>query len=50
MSADTGKLTAVIGRRMRAIAAIQRPAEIAQSEHAQPTPHPELYGLLTGRV
>ena len=41
MSADTERLTAAIGRRVRAIAArFRRPAK----------PHPELYGLLTGRV
>jgi hypothetical protein len=40
MSAYTGKLTAIIGRRVRAIGArFKRPAQ----------PHPELYGLLTGR-
>jgi hypothetical protein len=41
MSADTGKLTAIIGRRVRAIGArFKRPAQ----------PHPELYGLPAGRA
>src|SRR4051812_34962525 len=41
MSADTGKLTAIIGRRVRAIGArFKRPAQ----------PHQELYGLPAGRV
>ena len=41
MSADTGKLTAIIGRRVRAFGArFRRPAQ----------PHPELYGLPVGRV
>jgi hypothetical protein len=41
MSADTQKLTAAIGRRLRAIAArFGRPTQ----------PHPERYGLPVGRV
>jgi hypothetical protein len=41
MTADTGKLTAIIGRRVRAIGArFKRPAQ----------PHPELYGLPVARV
>jgi hypothetical protein len=41
MLADTGKLTAIIGRRVRAIGArFKRPAQ----------PHPELYGLAAGRA
>ena len=41
MSADTERLTAAIGRRVRAIAArFRRPAK----------PHPELYGLPVERV
>ena len=41
MSADTGKLTAIIGRWVRAIGArFKRPGQ----------PHPELYGLPAGRV
>jgi hypothetical protein len=41
MSADTERLTAAIGRRLRAIAArFGRPAK----------PHPELYGLSVGRI
>jgi hypothetical protein len=41
MSADTEKLTAIIGRRVRAIGA--RFTRTAQ-------PHPELYGLPVGRA
>ena len=41
MSADTGKLTAIIGRRVRAFGArFRRPAQL----------HPEHYGLPVGRV
>jgi hypothetical protein len=41
MSADTERLTAAIGRRLRAIAArFGRPAK----------PHPDFYGLLPGRA
>ena len=41
MSTDRGKLTAIIGRRVRAIGArFKRPAQ----------PHPEFYGLPVGRV
>jgi hypothetical protein len=41
MSADTGKLTAIIGRRVLAFGArFRRPAQ----------PHPELYGLPVGRA
>ena len=41
MSTDRGKLTAIIGRRVRAIGArFKRPAQ----------PHPEFYWLPVGRV
>jgi hypothetical protein len=40
MSADTERLTAAIGRRLRAIARFGRPAK----------PHPELYGFPVERV
>jgi len=59
MPADTERLTAAIGRRVRAIAARFRhpakPKVITRTEFKQTVrdhdlAHPELYGLLTGRA
>jgi len=59
MSADSERLTAAINRRVRAIAArFRRPAkpkgvirvEFKQTVRDPDLSHPELHGLLTGRV
>jgi hypothetical protein len=59
MSTDTERLTAAIGRRVRAIAARFRhsakPKSVTRAEFMpmvrdRDRSHPELYGLLTGRV